>query len=255
MSNALAGGSELRCLNYRDTTPLRRRPGRRLALRRRRRHGDAGRRRRSPRSRRLWAVRQQAADRGADALGAGCSTTASRTSLPPSPHLALLCGRYEGIDERVREHIADDAISIGRYVLAGGELAAMVIADAVLRKLPGRPRSRRERRSRSRSRRLSEARRSTRTTPGRRAYRGWGVPEILLSGDHGAVRDWRLERSREREPESGLTFRYYSRPARAGRHARFVRPERQPAEDHPHEHHHPEHRERPAAPGPAVRSR
>ena len=51
--------------------------------------------------------------------------------------LALLCGRYEGVDERVREHLADDAISIGRYVLAGGELAAMVVADAVLRKLPG----------------------------------------------------------------------------------------------------------------------
>ena len=51
--------------------------------------------------------------------------------------LTLLCGRYEGIDERVREHLANDAISVGRYVLSGGELAAMVVADAVMRKLPG----------------------------------------------------------------------------------------------------------------------
>ena len=57
--------------------------------------------------------------------------------LAAEPHLALLCGRYEGVDERVREHLADDAVSIGPYVLSGGELAAMVVADAVLRKLPG----------------------------------------------------------------------------------------------------------------------
>ena len=57
--------------------------------------------------------------------------------LAAEPHLALLCGRYEGFDERVVEHLADEAISIGRYVLAGGELPAMVISDAVLRKLPG----------------------------------------------------------------------------------------------------------------------
>ena len=59
------------------------------------------------------------------------------TELATEPHLALLCGRYEGFDERVVEHLADEAISIGRYVLAGGELPAMVISDAVLRKLPG----------------------------------------------------------------------------------------------------------------------
>ncbi len=57
--------------------------------------------------------------------------------LAAEPELTLLCGRYEGVDERVREHLCTDAISIGRYVLAGGELAAMVVADAVLRKLPG----------------------------------------------------------------------------------------------------------------------
>ena len=59
------------------------------------------------------------------------------TELAAEPELALLCGRYEGVDERVRDHLVTDAVSIGRYVLAGGELAAMVVADAVLRKLPG----------------------------------------------------------------------------------------------------------------------
>ena len=62
--------------------------------------------------------------------------------LTGEPHLALLCGRYEGFDERVHEHFADDEVSIGRYVLAGGELPAMVLADVVMRKLPGRPRAR-----------------------------------------------------------------------------------------------------------------
>ena len=57
--------------------------------------------------------------------------------LAAEPELTLLCGRYEGVDERVREHLVTDSVSIGRYVLAGGELAAMVVADAVLRKLPG----------------------------------------------------------------------------------------------------------------------
>ena len=117
--------------------------------------------------------------------------------LAGEPHLALLCGRYEGFDERVVEHLATDAVSIGRYVLSGGELAAMVVADAVLRKLPGRWATRRAP-SRSPSARRSRERPSTRTTPGRRTYRGWGVPEILLSGDHAKVRDWRRERSRER---------------------------------------------------------
>src|SRR5439155_21341526 len=57
--------------------------------------------------------------------------------LAEEPSVALLCGRYEGVDERVREHLATDAVSIGPYVIAGGELAAMVVADAVIRKLPG----------------------------------------------------------------------------------------------------------------------
>ena len=59
------------------------------------------------------------------------------TELAAEPHLALLCGRYEGVDERVRDHLATDAVSVGPYVLSGGELAAMVVIDAVTRKLPG----------------------------------------------------------------------------------------------------------------------
>ena len=67
----------------------------------------------------------------------GCSTIELADELVAEPHLALLCGRYEGFDERVHEHLADDEVSIGRYVLAGGELPAMVVADVVMRKLPG----------------------------------------------------------------------------------------------------------------------
>ena len=76
------------------------------------------------------------------------------SELAAEPHLALLCGRYEGVDERVREHLTTDAVSVGPYVLSGGELAAMVIADAVIRKLPGAlgtPRARARSRSRRRS--------------------------------------------------------------------------------------------------------
>ena len=76
-------------------------------------------------------------DRPARARPAASSTTRSPRELAAEPQLALLCGRYEGVDERVREHLADDAVSVGPYVLSGGELAAMVVADAVLRKLPG----------------------------------------------------------------------------------------------------------------------
>ena len=129
---------------------------------------------------------------------AGRSTTRSPTELAAEPHLALLCGRYEGVDERVREHLADDAVSIGPYVLSGGELAAMVVADAVLRKLPGALGHADERARGVVLRGARRRRPSTRTTRGRPSYRGWEVPEVLLSGDHERVREWRLERSRER---------------------------------------------------------
>jgi tRNA (guanine37-N1)-methyltransferase len=117
--------------------------------------------------------------------------------LAGEPHLALLCGRYEGFDQRVHEHLADDEVSIGRYVLAGGELAAMVLADAVIRKLPGALGHAESAVEESFSEALSGAPEYPHyTRPAE--YRGWKVPEILLSGDHGRVREWRLEQSRLR---------------------------------------------------------
>jgi len=117
--------------------------------------------------------------------------------LTRESHLALLCGRYEGFDERVHEHLADEEVSIGRYVLAGGELPAMVIADVVMRKLPGALGHADSAVEESFSRTLEgmpEYPHYTRPA----AYRGWDVPEVLLSGDHERVRDWRMEQSRAR---------------------------------------------------------
>jgi tRNA (guanine37-N1)-methyltransferase len=120
------------------------------------------------------------------------------SELAAEQHLALLCGRYEGIDERVREHLATDAISIGPYVLSGGEPAAMVLADAVLRKLPGALGHEMSVVEESFSEALGGAPEYPHyTRPAE--YRGWGVPEVLLSGDHGRIREWRLARSRERD--------------------------------------------------------
>jgi len=119
------------------------------------------------------------------------------SELAAEQHLALLCSRYEGVDERVREQLASDAISIGPYVLSGGEAAAMVVADAVLRKLPGALGHEESVVEESFSEALEggvEYPHYTRPAE----YRGWGVPEVLLSGDHAKVREWRLERSRER---------------------------------------------------------
>jgi tRNA (guanine37-N1)-methyltransferase len=119
------------------------------------------------------------------------------SELAAEPHLALLSGRYEGFDERIVEHLADDAVSIGPYVLAGGELPAMVVSDAVIRKLPGSLGHTDSAVEESFSEALEGAPEYPHyTRPAE--YRGWGVPEILLSGDHAKVREWRLERSRER---------------------------------------------------------
>jgi tRNA (guanine37-N1)-methyltransferase len=117
--------------------------------------------------------------------------------LAAEPELTLLCGRYEGFDERVHEHLANDAISIGRYVLAGGELAAMVIADAVLRKLPGSLGDERSAVEESFSDSLEGAPEYPHYTRPP-SYKGWDVPEILFSGDHAKIHEWRLARSRER---------------------------------------------------------
>ncbi|MEX2107902.1 MAG: tRNA (guanosine(37)-N1)-methyltransferase TrmD [Solirubrobacterales bacterium] len=117
--------------------------------------------------------------------------------LTAEPHLALLCGRYEGFDERVHLHFADDEVSIGRYVLAGGELAAMVLADVVMRKLPGALGHERSAVEESFSQVLEGAPEYPHYT--RPAdHRGWGVPDVLLSGDHESIRRWRAEQSRAR---------------------------------------------------------
>jgi tRNA (guanine37-N1)-methyltransferase len=117
--------------------------------------------------------------------------------LVGEPHVALLCGRYEGFDDRVHQHLADDEISIGRYVLAGGELPAMVLADVLMRKLPGALGHEDSAREESFSQLLEgmpEYPHYTRPP----VHRGWGVPEVLLSGDHEKVHQWRLEQSRAR---------------------------------------------------------
>ena len=115
--------------------------------------------------------------------------------------VTLLCGRYEGIDERVAEHLANDAISIGRYVLSGGELAAMVVADTIIRKLSGALGSEESAVEESFSEALAGAPEYPHyTRPA--TYRGWNVPEVLLSGDHEQVRRWRHERSAERHGSS-----------------------------------------------------
>jgi tRNA (guanine37-N1)-methyltransferase len=111
--------------------------------------------------------------------------------------LVLLSGRYEGIDERVREHLADEAISIGPYVISGGELAAMVVADAVIRKLPGALGSGESAFEESFSDALGGAPEYPHfTRPA--SYRGWDVPDVLRSGDHERVREWRREQSAAR---------------------------------------------------------
>ena len=122
------------------------------------------------------------------------------SELAAEPDLTLLCGRYEGVDERVREHLATDTVSIGRYVLSGGELPAMVISDAVLRKLPGSLGALDSAVEESFSEALGGAPEYPHYTRPP-SYRGWGVPDVLVSGDHERVREWRRERSRERAAE------------------------------------------------------
>ena len=103
----------------------------------------------------------------------------------------LICGHYEGVDERIREHLVTDEISIGDYVLTGGELAAMVVADAVVRLLPGVLGSGESFINESHTGGLLEYPQYTRPE----VFRGWAVPEILLSGNHGEIAKWRREQS------------------------------------------------------------
>jgi tRNA (guanine37-N1)-methyltransferase len=113
--------------------------------------------------------------------------------------LTLLSGRYEGFDQRIVDHFASDEVSIGRYVLAGGELAAMVLCDVVLRKLPGALGDPRSALEESFSPALGGAPEYPHyTRPAE--YRGWAVPEVLLSGHHARIREWRLRQSAARGP-------------------------------------------------------
>lgn len=116
-------------------------------------------------------------------------------------HLILICGRYEGIDERVRQHLATDEISIGDYVLGGGELAAMVLVDTVVRLLPGVLGSEASAQDDSHATGLLEYPHYTRPE----VYRSWSVPEVLLSGNHSQIDKWRRQqailRTLKRRPE------------------------------------------------------
>jgi tRNA (guanine37-N1)-methyltransferase len=115
--------------------------------------------------------------------------------LAAEPQLTLLCGRYEGFDERIVEHFASETLSIGRYVLSGGEPAAMVVCDAILRKLPGALGHVDSALEESFSETLDgDPEYPHYTRPAK--YRGWPVPEVLLSGHHERIREWRAQQSR-----------------------------------------------------------
>ena len=195
VQNALGEGNELRLVNYRDSTPL-----------------GAGQVDDAPygggagmvlRVDVVDAALQAAYSNGESPRVVLLSPTGRllddelADELTQEPHVALLCGRYEGFDERVHEHFADDEVSIGRYVLAGGEMPAMVVADVVMRKLPGALGHERSAVEESFSQVLEgmpEYPHYTRPAQ----YRGWSVPDVLVSGDHERVRLWRMEQSRVR---------------------------------------------------------
>jgi tRNA (guanine37-N1)-methyltransferase len=128
-------------------------------------------------------------------------TASEAERLAGLQHVVILCGRYEGVDERVRGHVATEEISIGDYVLSGGELAAMVIADAVSRFVPGVVGDERSVAADSFARGLLDCPHYTRPAE----FQGWTVPEVLLSGHHAEIDRWRrreaLRRTLERRPE------------------------------------------------------
>lgn len=114
--------------------------------------------------------------------------------LAREERLTVICGRYEGIDERVHRHLATDEVSIGDYVLTGGELAALVLIDAVTRLIPGVLGKDESAESETFADDLLEYPHYTRPAD----FRGWKAPDVLLSGDHGAIERWRREQSLQR---------------------------------------------------------
>ena len=190
--NVLSAGSELHLRNYRDTTPL-----------------SAGQVDDSPYGGGAGMVLRvdvvdaalAAAYPGGERPRTVVLTPAGRqlddalvAELAAEPALALLCGRYEGFDQRVHDHVATDELSIGPYVLSGGEPAAMVVVDAVVRKLPGALGKEESHLVESFSPALDgglEYPHYTRPA----SYRGWDVPDVLLSGHHAEVERWRAAES------------------------------------------------------------
>lgn len=116
-------------------------------------------------------------------------------------HIILICGHYEGVDERVRKHLVDEEISIGDYVLTGGELAAMVLIDAVIRLLPGVLGDKNSLNFESFEGNLLEYPHYTRPAE----FRGFKVPQVLLSGNHEKIKSWRkkeaLRRTKDKRPD------------------------------------------------------
>lgn len=196
VSNLLESGSEIRLFDYRRTTPL-----------------SAGQVDDSPYGGGAGMVlRVDVVDAALEAAYGSDRSSVRIVALAPTGvifderaavdmsdlnHVALLCGRYEGFDERVLAHLSDQVLSIGRFVLSGGELAAMVVADAVLRKLPGALGDESSPIEESFSDALGGAPEYPHYTRPP-VHRGWEVPEVLLSGDHGAVEEWRMAQSSKR---------------------------------------------------------
>ena len=117
-------------------------------------------------------------------------TQKKAVDLSKEEHLILICGHYEGVDHRVHEYIADEVISVGDYVLSGGEIPAMVMVDTIVRLLPGVLGNEESLLEESHNERGVEYPQYTRPEE----YKGWKVPEILLSGDHAKIKKWRAEK-------------------------------------------------------------
>jgi tRNA (guanine37-N1)-methyltransferase len=126
--------------------------------------------------------------------------------LAEEPQVAIICGRYEGYDERIREHLVTHEVSIGDFVLTGGELPALLVMDAITRLLPGVLGDPTGAIDDSHSSGLLEYPHYTRPVE----YRGWRVPDVLLSGDHQKIEDWRtiqaIERTYKKRPDMILKF-------------------------------------------------